>query len=410
MARVFISYRRQDSPYAAMLIHKALVARFGLDQVFLDIENILSGQDWRQRIDRELSDCKALIVVMGKKWKRLLSEHTPETDFVRYEIKKARQKQATFFTVLVDDVSNRSLKSLPNDLHFLESLNSHTLGIGTDSREQLSRLVEIVSGCVDPRIPVDMVPVPAGEYTIGSSTGESYEQPVKIRLTRRFKVSRCYLTMRELEILLGSEMNIPREFPKDSGTTGDLLPAHNLSWFDAIHICNCMSRCHGLQEFYEWDEGRIVVPDWSAHGFRLPTEAEWEVACQLGLPGEDLATFSPVADRTVFGLDSDYGEPAAIGDPRVRQDKSGCCGMLGNIREWCFDTFSLDAYDEFRAKANGGHCIDPIHNLVLEPDRVVRGGCYCDPEYLIRPWRRQRFSAANRDPGNGMRFARTCDC
>jgi tetratricopeptide (TPR) repeat protein len=88
MAGVFISYRRSDSAYA-LLLHKALVAKFGSERVFRDFESIEPGQDFVAAIDAALGQCAACVVIIGKGWLDSMDRLAAAEDFVRREIEAA---------------------------------------------------------------------------------------------------------------------------------------------------------------------------------------------------------------------------------------------------------------------------------------------------------------------------------
>lgn len=66
-ARVFISYRREDSAAEARGIHTALVDVGGSDAVFMDARRIKPGDIWPEEIRAEHSNADILLVVV-KKW------------------------------------------------------------------------------------------------------------------------------------------------------------------------------------------------------------------------------------------------------------------------------------------------------------------------------------------------------
>jgi TIR domain len=63
---IFISYRRQDEPNFAGRLYDRLVAQFGRSNVFIDVDTIELGLDFAEVIDKSLSQCKVMIVVIGK--------------------------------------------------------------------------------------------------------------------------------------------------------------------------------------------------------------------------------------------------------------------------------------------------------------------------------------------------------
>src|SRR5262245_6431660 len=107
---------------------------------------------------------------------------------------------------------------------------------------------------------VELVPVPPGEFVMGSAAGLDLEQPPhRVTLSRGFRLGRFPVTQEQWRAVMGT---VPSEF---SGA-GD-LPVENVSWDDARTFCAVLSRL----------AGRSV---------RLPTEAEWEYACRAGSAAE----------------------------------------------------------------------------------------------------------------------------
>src|SRR5256885_9357579 len=66
--RIVVSYRRQDSPGHAGRLHDRLATRFGMENVFIDVDAIEPGLDFREVIDSAVGACDVLIAVIGRDW------------------------------------------------------------------------------------------------------------------------------------------------------------------------------------------------------------------------------------------------------------------------------------------------------------------------------------------------------
>ena len=68
MAHILISYRRSDSDVFAGRIRDKIADKFGADSVFMDIDNIPFGRDFRTHIREALGTSDVVIVVVGNRW------------------------------------------------------------------------------------------------------------------------------------------------------------------------------------------------------------------------------------------------------------------------------------------------------------------------------------------------------
>jgi formylglycine-generating enzyme required for sulfatase activity len=283
------------------------------------------------------------------------------------------------------------------------------------------------------------VTVPAGTFQMGSPTSESgrsnNETQHTVTISKGFYMSESPVTQAQYMRVMGYNPSFwdYRLEAAAEQTYWSKSPADSMTWFDAIEYCNNLSVRENLTPVYtinnrqpatgypihglavvngEWDIVTTVTANWSANGYRLPTEAEWELACRAGA-----RTAYNVPDRNSSGLFTSYGKYTLIpptldanfnitdlGDANfdggsiyrsigyslpVKEaydygNYYGLYGMHGNVTEWCWD-----AWDYTTAYA-AGSVTDP-KGLVNPPDnypRVMRGGSYAHGSAWVRSAKR----------------------
>lgn len=150
---IFISYRRQDEPNFAGRLYDRLAEHFGRDNVFIDVDSIELGLDFVDVINRSLSQCKVVIVVIGKNW--LTSADTQgrprledPNDYVRLEIEIALNRNIRVIPVLVEGASTPRGDELPNSIAALARRNGREISharFATEADDLVNTLKRIVN-------------------------------------------------------------------------------------------------------------------------------------------------------------------------------------------------------------------------------------------------------------------------
>ena len=132
MSGIFISYRREDGAAHAGRLYDRLSARFGADQVFMDVDDIPPGADFASQIDAKVGSCDAMVVVIGKNG--LMTRNaagqlrlSDPNDFVGLEVSLALQRNILVIPVLVGGARVPKAEELRADLRELARRNAVTL-------------------------------------------------------------------------------------------------------------------------------------------------------------------------------------------------------------------------------------------------------------------------------------------
>lgn len=148
MRAVFISYRRDDTAGEARALYKDLVVSLGEDSVFMDVDSIALGRDFREALHERLESCDIMLALIGDEWldtnnvrgQRRLDD--PD-DFVRQEIAAALKRNIPVTPVLLQGVQMPTADELPKDLESLAYRNGFELRHNrweSDVQEMLARL------------------------------------------------------------------------------------------------------------------------------------------------------------------------------------------------------------------------------------------------------------------------------
>ena len=242
----------------------------------------------------------------------------------------------------------------------------------------------------------DMVPIPGGDYVIGSPEGEkdrnADEGPQHPITIRPFWMGKYEVTWDEYNLfaesaVLKDELDKLKDRKSElDGITRPTPPYQDMTFgyghdkYPAI----CMTH-HAAMEYCRWLSAK------TGKGYRLPTEAEWEYACRAGTKsaysfGDDAAKLGEYA----WSAENSDGKPHPVG--QKKPNPWGLYDIHGNVAEWCIDHYQKDYYSTFAPDK-------PTFSPVLLPTEkrfphVVRGGSWDEDPPALRSSARH---ASNRE-------------
>lgn len=220
------------------------------------------------------------------------------------------------------------------------------------------------SGCPE------MMPIPTGEFSMGSSYGESEETPAHQATVATFALGKTEVTQGQWKAVMGSN-------PSHFSECGDNCPVESISWNDAQKFIRQLNIITGKQ-------------------YRLPTEAEWEYACQAGEQHRFCGSDDIASVAWYINNSGNKTHPVGL----KQANGFGLFDMSGNVLEWVEDCWHGDYIG---APANGGAWTSSCNG----DKRGLRGGSLGNDASGNRATKRDRDFTAKQDKYSGFRLART---
>jgi formylglycine-generating enzyme required for sulfatase activity len=238
------------------------------------------------------------------------------------------------------------------------------------------------------RVTYAMVPIPAGEFVMGSPDSEPNRKPDegplhKVKISP-FWMGKCEVTWNEYELFMYPDEEQRMRAAEPTDEAGDKLadavthpskPYVEMSFgmgkegFPAISMTQ-----HGANKYCQWLSSK------TGQFYRLPTEAEWEYACRAGTTntyffGDDAAKLGEYA---WFEQNSDF-KYQKVG--KKKPNPWGLYDIYGNVVEWVLDQYDPDFYKKC---ATEGTLTDPWNKANKPYPHSVRGGSWDDEATMCR--------------------------
>lgn len=229
---------------------------------------------------------------------------------------------------------------------------------------------------------VEMVPIPGGEFTMGSSQED--ESPQVTVLVQPMWVAKTETSWREY----GLYMSMYRLFNSVTRKGQRTVNAEN-----AVDAVTAPTELYDSTFTYKYgqepDLPAVTMTQYAAkqytkwlskltgHQYRLPCEAEWEYACRAGSTaaysfGDDE---SELQDYAWYSENSDE-RPHPVGTRKP--NAFGLHDMHGNVMEWVIDSYTEDGYQSLADKPLPVFFADSVQWPESVEGRGLRGGSWQD--------------------------------
>jgi formylglycine-generating enzyme required for sulfatase activity len=399
MGKIFISYRREDSPADSGRIDNLLCLQYGSENVFKDVDdNIPPGADFRRILSDAVAQCDVMLVVIGHQWVSITDERGKRrlenpSDFVRIEVEAALARNVPVIPVLVQNAAMPQERELPSSLTPLAYRNgilvrSNNPFFHGDMELLIHKLDALFAPAPPPpapgaqqvALPAERFPpglsklgfaayrtargaeyiapplcaVPAGAFLMGSdkrTDPQAYdsEQPQHSVTLTAFQIAKYPVTVAEYACFVRAGQMAPERWQQQLSKLDH--PVVYVHWRDAVAYAGWLAAHTG--QFW-----------------RLPSEAEWEKAAR----GTDGRIYPWGNQFDASRANTGKKDTTPVGSYPGGASPYGAQDMAGNVWEW---TSSVEKPYPYNA-GDGRERAESTGN------RVLRGGSWWEEARVAR--------------------------
>jgi formylglycine-generating enzyme len=210
-----------------------------------------------------------------------------------------------------------------------------------------------------------MVAIAGGQFAMGVNQGPVDAKPAHPVRVDGFLMDEQEITQQVYEKVVGKNPSRLKQ-PQN--------PVEQVTWSAAARFCNARSLQEGLKPCYNTNNWEC---DFSASGYRLPTEAEWEYACRAGTStGYYFGDNAKQLKNFAWFEGNSQAQTHPVG--QRKPNAWGLYDMSGNVWEWCNDYYGAKYYRESPQE-------NP-HGPKQGEKRVLRGGAWSSSADNCTSW------------------------